>query len=84
MVEVLGTAELEAWFLGLDPSDSRAVARGVGLLEAKGTALGFPYCSAIAGSRYSLRELAYPERRAPSPDLLRVRSAAAGGPAARG
>jgi hypothetical protein len=57
MVEVLGTAEFEAWFLGLNQSDSRAVARGVGLLEAKGTSLGFPYCSAIEGSRYSLREL---------------------------
>jgi hypothetical protein len=29
----------------------------VGLLEAKGTSLGFPYTSATAGSRYSLREL---------------------------
>jgi hypothetical protein len=57
MVEVLGTAEFEEWFLDLNANDSRAVARGVGLLEAKGTALGFPHCSAIEGSRYALREL---------------------------
>ena len=31
--------------------------RGVGVLEAKGPALGFPYSSAITGSRYALREL---------------------------
>lgn len=57
MVEVLGTAEFEKWFLGLDSADARAVARGVGLLETKGFALGFPYSSALAGSRYALREL---------------------------
>lgn len=34
-----------------------AVARVVGLLEAKGTTLGFPYSSAIEGSKYPLREL---------------------------
>jgi hypothetical protein len=57
VVEVIGTGELEAWFLGLDDADAEAVVRGVGLLEAKGPALGFPYSSAIAGSRYALREL---------------------------
>lgn len=57
MIEVLGTDEFEQWFLMLDDTDSMAVARIVGLLEAKGTALGFPYSSAIAGSRYPLREL---------------------------
>jgi len=34
-----------------------AVARVVGLLEIKGTTLGYPYSSAIEGSRYPLREL---------------------------
>ena len=34
-----------------------AVARVVGLLEAKGTTLGFPYSSAMEGTRYPLREL---------------------------
>jgi hypothetical protein len=57
MVEVLGTAEFEEWFLGLGTANARAVARGIGLLEAKGLALGFPYCSALGGSRYALREL---------------------------
>ena len=57
MVEVLGTAEFEEWFLGLNSADARAVVRGVGLLEAKGLALGFPHCSALGGSRYALREL---------------------------
>jgi len=57
MVEVLGTAEFEDWFLGLDARDAVAVVRVVGLLEAKGLALGFPYSSALVGSRYALREL---------------------------
>jgi hypothetical protein len=57
MVEVIGTAEFEEWFLGLGKADARAVVRGVGLLEAKGLALGFPYSSALGGSRYALREL---------------------------
>lgn len=57
MVEVLGTAEFEEWFLGLGSNDARAVVRGVGLLEAKGPALGFPYSSALSGSHYALREL---------------------------
>jgi len=57
MVEVLGTDEFESWFLGLSTADADAVARVVGLLEARGLALGFPYSSALAGSRYALREL---------------------------
>lgn len=57
MIEVLGTEEFEHWFLDLDDADSMAVARSVGLLEAKGTALGYPYSSAISNSKYPLREL---------------------------
>ena len=57
MIEVLGTDEFEQWFLDLNEADSMAVARVVGLLEAKGTALGYPYTSAITTSRYPLREL---------------------------
>lgn len=57
MVEVLGTAEFEKWFLGLGDADARAVARGVGILENRGPTLGFPHSSALAGSRYALREL---------------------------
>ena len=57
MVEVFGTDEFEDWFLGLNKSDTAAVIRVVGLLEVKGTDLGFPYTSSITGSRYPLREL---------------------------
>jgi hypothetical protein len=57
MIEVLGTGEFELWFLALDDADSMAVARVVGLLEAQGTTLGFPYSSAVEGSKYPLREL---------------------------
>jgi hypothetical protein len=57
MVEVIGTDEFAEWFLDLDDSDAAAVTRVVGLLEVKGTALGFPYTSAIEDSRYPLREL---------------------------
>ncbi|HYQ83833.1 MAG TPA: type II toxin-antitoxin system RelE/ParE family toxin [Rubrobacter sp.] len=57
MVAVLGTEEFEEWFLGLGAADAGAVARVVGLLAAKGVALGFPYSSAIAGSRHAFREL---------------------------
>ena len=57
MVEVVGTDEFAAWFLGLDMDDANAVYRYVGLLEAEGTALKHPYSSAIVGSRYAMREL---------------------------
>ncbi len=57
MIDVLGTDEFEQWFLAPDDGDSMAVARVVGLLEAKGITLGFPYSSAIEGTRYPLREL---------------------------
>ena len=65
MIEVLGTDEFEKWFLDLNESDSIAVARVVGLLEAKGTALGFPYSSSITGSQYPLRELRVQSRGRP-------------------
>jgi hypothetical protein len=57
VVEVIGSHEFEVWFLALDDADAMAVARVVGLLEARGVGLGFPYSSAIEGSRYALREL---------------------------
>jgi hypothetical protein len=56
-VEVIGTEEFEEWYFGLDDSDTDAVDRYVGLLEARGVTLGFPYCSEIKGSRYAFREL---------------------------
>jgi hypothetical protein len=55
--EVVGSAEFEAWFLALTDGDAGAVARVVGLLEARGATLGFPYSSAIQGSKFALREL---------------------------
>jgi hypothetical protein len=57
VIEVVGSAEFEAWFLGLTDADARAVARGVGLLESRGASLGFPYSSAIRGSHFAFREL---------------------------
>jgi hypothetical protein len=57
MVEVIGTAEFEEWFLDLDDAGAEAVARVVGLLEAKGLALGYPHSSAIQGTRHAFREL---------------------------
>ena len=65
MVEVLGTDEFESWFLALSAADADAVVRVVGLLEVKGLALGFPYSSALAGSRYALRELRVQSARHP-------------------
>jgi hypothetical protein len=56
MVEVEATREFEVWFLALADKEAEAVARVVGLLEAKGVALGFPYSSDIRGSS-ALREL---------------------------
>ncbi len=57
MVEVLGTSDFEAWFLGLDDQASKAVDLVVGLLEARGVTLGHPHCSAINGASFALREL---------------------------
>jgi hypothetical protein len=65
MIEVVGTDEFEQWFLALDDSDGEAVAHVVGLLEAKGTALGYPYSSSITTSRYPLRELRIQSRGRP-------------------
>ena len=42
MVEVEGSAEFEAWFLGLAEKEAEAIARVVGPLEEKGVTLGFP------------------------------------------
>jgi hypothetical protein len=57
MVEVLGTAEFEAWYLDLDDQATKAVARSVGLLEVYGVTLDHPHCSAIQGASFALREL---------------------------
>ncbi len=57
MVEVVACDEFTEWYDRLDEDDSDAVGHYVDLLEARGTTLPFPYCSAIKGSKYALREL---------------------------
>ena len=57
MIEVVYTAEFEAWWEGLSEGQQDDVAAVVGVLEAKGVSLGFPYSSAIKGSKKGLREL---------------------------
>lgn len=57
MTEIVVTDEFVGWYAGLDEADTDAVYRVVGLLEARGVALGFPYSSAIEGTRVALREL---------------------------
>ena len=57
MVDVLGTEDFEACFMDLDPKDAEAIDLVVGLLEQKGVTLGYPYSSAIMGSKYGVREL---------------------------
>jgi len=57
MIEVIATDEFAGWYEELDEADTKAVVRVVGLLEARGVSLGFPYSSEIKGSRYALREL---------------------------
>ena len=57
MTEVVATDEFANWYQKLDQTDTVAVYRVVGLLEARGVSLGFPYCSAISNSNYALREL---------------------------
>jgi hypothetical protein len=57
MIEVIGTDEFADWYSRLDADDTRAVDRLVGLLEEDGVRLGYPYSSALKGSKYALREL---------------------------
>ena len=57
VTEVVATDEFADWYKKLDELDTAAVYRVVGLLEARGVSLGFPYCSAISNSNYALREL---------------------------
>jgi hypothetical protein len=64
MVEIEGTEEFENWFLALGDKDAEAVVRVVGLLEEKGTALGFPYSSQVKGSN-AIRELRVQSRGHP-------------------
>ena len=56
MTEVFVTDEFVAWWQGLTVGAQEDVAFVVGLLESKGVALGFPYSTAIRGSRLRLGE----------------------------
>ena len=56
--EVEITDEWHRWFRGLTEAEQDEVAASIGLLEAKGPHLPFPYSSAISSSRPShMREL---------------------------
>jgi len=57
MIEVVGTDEFEAWYVGLDKQDTEAVDFVVELLVARGVTLGFPHSGAIKGASFALREL---------------------------
>lgn len=57
MTEIFVTEDFETWWQNLAAGQQEDVAFVVGLLEARGVALGFPYSSAIRGSRLRLREL---------------------------
>lgn len=58
MTEVEYTDEFGAWWDGLTEAEQESVAHGVGLLEAKGPTLGYPYSSGVAGSKHThMREL---------------------------
>jgi hypothetical protein len=46
-----------SWYEAQDPRTQEDVRTVVELLAARGTALGFPYSSAVEGTRHPLREL---------------------------
>ena len=56
--EVEVTDEWLAWFDGLTAEEQEELAASIGLLEAKGPHLPFPYSSGVTSSRHShMREL---------------------------
>ncbi len=58
LTEVEYTNEFGAWWEALTEPEQESVAYSVGLLEAKGTALGYPHSSKIEGSKHAhMREL---------------------------
>jgi hypothetical protein len=58
LCEVEYADEFGEWWASLTEAEQESVASVVGLLEAKGTLLGFPYSSAIETSRFGhMREL---------------------------
>ena len=65
MREVIATDEIVEWFGGLAAEVQEVVDVAVGLLADQGVALGFPYSSAVKGSRTALRELRIQSRGRP-------------------
>ncbi len=64
--EIEYTDEFEDWWNGLSEDEQDSVAAHVGLLEAKGPHLPYPYCSGIKASRHShMRELRIQHKGAP-------------------
>jgi hypothetical protein len=55
--EVLATDDFRDWYYELDNTDADKVFQIIGMLEAAGVSLKFPYSSNIEGSKYPLREL---------------------------
>jgi hypothetical protein len=55
--EIEYTDEFGGWFDSLTEAEQDQVAAVIGMLEQHGLDLGFPYSSAILGSRIALREL---------------------------
>ena len=52
------TSEFECWWNDLDYDEQESIAVIVGLLEERGSGLGFPYSSGIKNSKYNhMREL---------------------------
>lgn len=64
--EVEFTDEFGSWWESLDESEQDSVDQGVGLLEARGPSLPFPYSSDINGSKHgNMRELRIQHRGEP-------------------
>ena len=66
-MEPVATDEFQEWYSGLSRSDQEVVERLVDLLWERGVKLGFPYSSAIKGTKHPIREL-----RAKSESILRI------------
>lgn len=64
-MEIFGTDEFEAWYLGLDEAGQEAVDAVVEKLGVAGVRLPFPHSSAIEGADAALRELRPKAGRSP-------------------
>jgi hypothetical protein len=64
--EVEFTDEFASWWTDLDEDEQDSIDQGVGLLEARGPSLPFPYSSDINGSKHgNMRELRVQHRGEP-------------------